>query len=434
MPTNKKSSKIITKKHLARLERERIQNRRIIIISSIILVFVVSLIGYGIVDQYVLQGLKPVAKVGDEVITSKEFQVMVRYDRVNLISQYDQYSQLAAYFSGSSSFQSYLTQIENQLTNTTTEGSSILNSMIDDVLIRKEAERLNITVSDQEIDDELHKSFSYFPDGTLTPTITSTLSNTTPTVNPTSLFWVSPTPTATQTFTSTPIIETQTPTLTSTPTVTSTFGPTATATSTPTPYTLDGFETQVSSYLDNFSTYGFSDSEMRKLVESSLYRQKVKDAVTKDLAPVEEEVWARHILVTDEATAESVIQRLNNGEDFATLAAELSSDSGSAASGGDLGWFGKGVMDATFETAVFNLQVGQISDPILTVYGYHIIQVLGHELRPLDSSAFDTYKTTYFNTWLANLRYANRLEITKYNLWMDIVPTDPTFDTSTTTS
>ncbi len=84
MPPRRKTSKVLSKKHLARLERERIQNRNIIIVSAIILIFVVGLIGYGILDQTVLQGLQPVAKVGNQVITTREFQVQVRYDRVNL--------------------------------------------------------------------------------------------------------------------------------------------------------------------------------------------------------------------------------------------------------------------------------------------------------------------------------------------------------------
>ena len=152
------------------------------------------------------------------------------------------------------------------------------------------------------------------------------------------------------------------------------------------------------------------------------------DAITADLQSSQEEVWARHILVTDQTTADSVEARLKNGEDFSKIAIELSTDTGSAPSGGDLGWFAKGVMDTTFETAAFHLQVGEISQPIKTQFGYHIIQVLGHELRPLDASGFQQYKQTFFNTWLTNLRNENQSSIQIYtNIWEQRVPTEPTF-------
>jgi parvulin-like peptidyl-prolyl isomerase len=423
----RKTSKVISKKHLARLERERIQNRNIIIVSTIILVFVVGLIGYGILDQTVLQGLKPVAKVGSQVITSREFQVQVRYDRMNLINQYNQYQQLAQYFSGDATFQNTMTQIENQLSSTTTEGSTVLNNLVNDILIRQEAQRRGITVSQAEIDAELQKGFAYFPNGTLTPTTTPTVVNT-PTLNPTALFLVTALPTATTTSTVTPAALSATPTAPATSTPTATAGPSSTPTATSTPYTLKGYQTSVASYLGTVQPYGFTNADLRKLIESSLYRQKVMDAVTADLKPQQEQVWARHILVADQATADAIEAQLKTGADFAQLATQKSTDTGSAPNGGDLGWFGKGVMDTTFETAAFNLQVGQISQPIKTQFGYHIIQVLGHQLRPLDASSFQTYKQNFFNTWLTNLQNANSAIIQKYDtVWTAIVPTDPTF-------
>ena len=126
-------------------------------------------------------------------------------------------------------------------------------------------------------------------------------------------------------------------------------------------------------------------------------------------------------------SAETIESDLSKGADFAQLAAKYSTDTGSASKGGDLGWFGKGVMDSTFETAAFNLQVGQISQPVHTQFGYHIIQVLGHELRPLDASAFQQYKQTYFSSWLTTYRTEHQDEIQKFDIWMNRVPTDPTF-------
>ncbi len=83
--------KVITKKHLARVERERRQNRWIVIVSSIVLFVVVGLIGYGVLDQTVLQLNKPVIKVGEDVVTVREFQKQVSYTRAQKIREYKFY-------------------------------------------------------------------------------------------------------------------------------------------------------------------------------------------------------------------------------------------------------------------------------------------------------------------------------------------------------
>ena len=83
-----------------------------------------------------------------------------------------------------------------------------------------------------------------------------------------------------------------------------------------------------------------------------------------------------HILVQKQSEAISILDRIKKGEKFCKLARELSSDTGSAKKDGNLGFFGRGKMVKEFETAAFNLQVGQISEPIKTQYGYHIIKRL----------------------------------------------------------
>ena len=83
-----------------------------------------------------------------------------------------------------------------------------------------------------------------------------------------------------------------------------------------------------------------------------------------------------HILVQKQSEAISILDRIKKGEKFGKLARELSSDTGSAKRDGNLGFFGRGKMVKEFETAAFNLQVGQISEPVKTQYGYHIIKRL----------------------------------------------------------
>ncbi|RKQ31273.1 peptidylprolyl isomerase [Oceanobacillus halophilus] len=86
------------------------------------------------------------------------------------------------------------------------------------------------------------------------------------------------------------------------------------------------------------------------------------------------EIDAQHILVADEDTANEVKKKLDDGEDFAELAEEYSTD-GSAQEGGNLGYFSAGQMVPEFEDAAYSMESGEISDPVQSEFGYHIIKV-----------------------------------------------------------
>lgn len=100
-----------------------------------------------------------------------------------------------------------------------------------------------------------------------------------------------------------------------------------------------------------------------------------------------EEIRASHILVPTEEEAKAVKAELDGGADFATLAKEKSIDPG-AANGGDLGFFGKGMMVAPFETAAYALtDVGQVSEPVQSQFGWHVIRL--EEKRQSSAPAFE---------------------------------------------
>ncbi|MGR6062260.1 peptidylprolyl isomerase [Bacillus velezensis] len=101
---------------------------------------------------------------------------------------------------------------------------------------------------------------------------------------------------------------------------------------------------------------------------------KVTDTDTKEYYDgLKGKIRASHILVADKKTADEVEKKLKKGEKFETLAKEYSTDN-SKDNGGDLGWFDKKSMDETFSKAAFGLKVGQVSDPVKTKFGYHIIK------------------------------------------------------------
>ncbi|MDE2286358.1 MAG: peptidylprolyl isomerase [Hyphomicrobiales bacterium] len=109
--------------------------------------------------------------------------------------------------------------------------------------------------------------------------------------------------------------------------------------------------------------------------EHAVYDEAIKQAKS------EPEVHARHILVPTEEEAKAIIAQLKGGADFATLAKEKSKDPG-AADGGDLGYFTKDQMVPEFADAAFKLDKGQISDPVKTQFGWHVIKVEDKRIKP----------------------------------------------------
>jgi peptidyl-prolyl cis-trans isomerase C len=130
-------------------------------------------------------------------------------------------------------------------------------------------------------------------------------------------------------------------------------------------------------YFDEEISKAVSDDEAKKIYDEKLANMKP-----------EQEIHARHILVATEVEAKDVAKRVKKGEDFATLATEKSKDTN--AKGGDLGFFGRGQMLKPFEEAAFALDVGQVSEPVQTQFGWHIIKV--EEKRDQPVPTFDQVK------------------------------------------
>ncbi|MDO9303264.1 MAG: SurA N-terminal domain-containing protein, partial [Anaerolineales bacterium] len=134
---------VLHKKHVARLQREKQQSRIILYTFLGIVATVLLLLGYGFLDINYLQLQRPVAKVGDVEILVNQFQPRVRMQRQQLLSQYNQYSQYGQIFG--MDVQAQLTQIQAQLDAPETIGQSVLDQMINEQLIRLEAEKRGIT-------------------------------------------------------------------------------------------------------------------------------------------------------------------------------------------------------------------------------------------------------------------------------------------------
>ncbi len=118
----------------------------------------------------------------------------------------------------------------------------------------------------------------------------------------------------------------------------------------------------------------FIEKDLRKGLKVTVEEAKKEYDSHPEMFIQGEQVKARHILVKDEKTANEVYEKVKKGEDFGKVAKKYSTGP-SASNGGELGYFGKGKMVKPFETAAFALKVGEISKPVKTSFGYHVIQV-----------------------------------------------------------
>ncbi len=159
----------------------------------------------------------------------------------------------------------------------------------------------------------------------------------------------------------------------------------------------------------------YIDSEIASKVTDEAIRARYDQEVAN--TPPQNEVRARHILVKTKEEAEAIIEQLNDGAEFEALAKEHSTD-GSAANGGDLGYFGQGQMVPEFEKAAFALEAGAYSaEPVETQFGFHVVKV--EDKRTKQPPAFEQVKEqlrslvlreTYFDT-VKQLREEAEVEI-----------------------
>ncbi len=457
------SPRITTKKFTARQEREERQIKIALTVTGIVVATVLLFVIYTLVNTYVIKPNTAVATVGNTKITAGEFDKSVRYRRYNLLNQ------TYEYFDNYMKFQSFAPDYAQQFLSVAQRnavelnqgdiiGNQVLNDMIDDVLIAEEAAKLGISVSKEELNAFIEENFGYYENGTPTPANTATpfsmptrssLQETlialpteeTPVednsedaelpadesepVEP-----VTPTgdnetedvledTTLTEETEALEIEEPAEPSEEATATLIPTITPS------PTPFTRRLFEKDYRNFRKEMDKHGISRVQLESILSKALLRTKVMEVITADVPAEEEQVWARHILVASLEEAEAIIERLNAGEDFASIAMELSSDEGSKINGGDLGWFGRGRMVPEFENASYALEnIGDISEPVNSLHGWHIIQLLGKNTNPVDERTHESLKTTFFNDWLAELRN-QRDDIVINEIWVEFTPMKP---------
>ncbi|UXH46318.1 peptidylprolyl isomerase [Rossellomorea vietnamensis] len=173
---------------------------------------------------------------------------------------------------------------------------------------------------------------------------------------------------------------------------------------------------------ENIKTYLLTEKLLKDRVKITDDQIKEYFEANKESFAQKEQVEASHILVDDEKTAQEVKKKLDAGGDFAELAKEYSTDTSNADSGGELGYFGKGEMVTEFDDKAFSMKKGEISEPVKTEFGYHIIKVTGKKEAKeavladhkdeIKDILFDQALQTEYGTWLTEKKKEYKIEKT----------------------
>lgn len=461
-PAVGKRARAVRPRRISRREREARQRRLLYIATGIAGAVVVVALIAGASYQYIIYPRHALASVNGENITRREYwkvrEVQLRQNMAQLQSQIQ-------FASGDQ-----VTQLQQQLQLAQAELSNIrdapvsaetLGDMIDDVIVMQHLDDFGITLSDAELDAFIDEQFAPVPlvDPTSTPTpnptaaawatqttearaatatantvasataaaATSTAvsltatAQATPSETGTPAATITGTPAATPGASGTATVQgsptagtTGTPEVTGTPGGTETPEGTPTPTGTPTPSKEQAQATAEALwelYERNFlRPSDMSVDDYKRLIAApTLGRIKIQEKLLEQISDTADQVHAAHILVATQEAAQEVLRRLQT-EDFADVAREVSTDSASAPNGGDLGWFARGVMVAPFEEAAFSLQPGEISEPVQTQFGWHIIRVIERETnRPKTLSVLQQERQNSFQEWLDSARANSRI-------------------------
>lgn len=432
---------IQTRRQLAYSKREKEQARLIYRSLAGVGGLIAVVLVIGLLQTYVFEPAAAIAVVNGTEITNQAYRNRASYERFLLemrLAQIQQQRQSLVEQGNEQKGNEQFVQFYDQLANQAIQQLNLvyqrtLDEMMMDELVEVEAANRGITVSEEEINEEINRIIAG-QSGGLTEVSASETVAARVEASATAASW------------------TPTPTLTPSPTLTTSkeLSPTATPQNTPVPQPTPTLNIIGDSDLaTNYQTWltqlddsiGINEAEYRDFIRLTLLRQKMRDVIGDDVPNTAEQSRARHILISknvepqfdDEgnvielseaeqtqaeetaqteakALADELAERLVNGADFAELAEEYSDDPGSKTEGGDLGFVIRGTFVESVDDAVFTLPLNAISDPIESQFGWHIIEVLERGDRELSPSDYSQLQDKTYTEWLNDLRADAEIE------------------------
>ena len=424
-----RADKSLTKKQIALKGRQRQQLKRVYIGLAALagLVFVIVLIA--LYDILIVQPARPVAIVNDVAIRLDQYQKRLRYERFLLDSLERQIdAQLAALDAAnpeSDFLAQYLEQIRSQLRQQRVGlARQVVDDMVEEELARQKAREVGVSVTEEEILEAIRARLAQQM-GYLTPNQATAIAQTAVAETATAqLFTPTPLPTATLALSATAVL-----------TATLPVSPTEEVTPAPTPtrhiITEEEFSKEYASYLKVLNEQvGISGDDLRYYTEGQLLVSALREWFAEQTPREAEQVHVSHIQASSEEQAKLALQRLEQGEDFALVAQQVSSNTVTAEKGGDLGWFMKGELALRYnpeiENIAFSLESGRYyTQPITSTTGWQIIKVNERGIHPLNENQLYAKQVEAYSTWLKEAKKNVR------DLWQsNMAPPDPKLEQS----
>ena len=382
---------------------------------------IVLILGFALTNENVIKPRTVLASVNGTEIQRQDYW---RYRGVQLLEQVNQYSRIAGLVSSDQAgqYRQAAAQAQadfNDLWGNTDVDDATLQAMIDDQVFVQNLETVGLSITNDELNAYILNRFgpedaplsTEIPSPTLIPTRAAWATETAganSTAQPTLAAPSAGTPTADQSLPATPFAGGSSPAAAA-PAPDAAGSPTVAATPNPTEAVATA-EANYALYRDNvFDRARISREQYRQWVaEPQLAREKVTSTLADQVGQTSEQVLASHILVETEELARQIRAELDEpGADFAQTAMNQSIDMASAENGGDLGWFTRGQMVAPFEEAAFSLQAGEVSQPVQTDFGWHIIHVRDHvQDRPMTDEQIQNAREQAVTEWLEEQKTA----------------------------
>lgn len=374
-----------------------------------------------IVNEFFVAPNRAVATVFGEDITLREWQDRVRLERAQRIILLE--NQLEAFGGDVGIIQQFGGQIIVDLQNADDLGQTVLNTMIDEMVIRQSAAARGITVTEADIDQQIGELYGFFDGESPTPQPTAT-----ETIMPTP----SITPIPTQVITE--VLPTSTPFPTLTP------GPTGTPQPTATPVSQESFDEQVNELLSRLQEMGVDEAAYRESIRAQIYRERLLDVLAAEgevAAEAEHASFYTLSFATEEEANEALAMIAADGYLAVwnnVRSAPFDPESTSTGSAAEVLWRSQALVassvSAEVAEVVFDLPLNTPSDLIVEPVDeetnqYTIVMVSGREVRPLTDAEYNNNKQQNLANFVSN-QQVEQVELTGYDRGR--VPTQPVLD------
>ncbi len=387
----------LTRRQLARHERDKQQQKILIWIAATVGVVIVAITLFGIITES-SKAKQPVASVGEVTITKTEYKTRQYYERWMARLQVYSYQQLLNQYQAqvtpepdsgvdtpiTASEDAYVQQLQLTINNIESQlsvdlsslfASQVLDTMIEEELVRQEADVRGLTVDEADVDIAIEQFMGFDTTGsTVSPTVTDTLTTTVATPDPQEI-----------------------------------------------EDTFNQFKTNV------LEPSRFTEDDFRTMVRTGLLKEQLKTILGETVPLVEDQVQITLLAIPTEEAGSAITARINlDAEDPAAIVTELNEDDDDISYGYEVPWLPIGYLgnqiSVDIERVAFNTPVGKASEPVPGPDEiFYVIYVNGHEEQPLAESILSQTREQAYNDWLL----AQTDENADYLDWEDAVLTQP---------